>query len=355
VQLFSRMNDGLLGACLALSAVFSVPWILRSDRWAAVGVVCPLLLALNLKFSALPLAAGLCALICLFALALRGWRTALRAAQTLGLAGLAGVLVLGAQPYVTNMVRHGHPLFPVMGEVRIDIMNNRPPPLEALSPPQRLAASYFGATSSGFWAPDTHLKPPFTLEKPELKAAGDYDTRLGGFGPFFSGALVLALILGAACGLQKARPPTVTRLLAGAAGLIALGLAMPEAWWARYVPHVWWAVVLVAVAGTVSRPRALRLGGGLLAAVLLVNAGLAAASSAWSIGQRNLDVRRQIAEIGRQSGPVCLYLGDFHARAELLGGLKQKIRMQSALPTHCDPVPLAGASTRHPVGYCPCP
>ena len=355
VQLFSRLNDGMLGACLALMATFAALWLLTPSRWAVLGVVAPLILAVNLKFSGIPSAAGICALICAFALALRGWKPALRVAAILVAAGLVGVLVLGAHPYVTNVQRNGHPFYPLMGPGHADIMTgNRPEWFRHEPPIQRMAASYFGATTSGY-AGDEHFKAPFTLERPEIRAAGQYDVRIGGFGPLFSGALVLALALGGACALQRPASVAATRLLAGAGGVLALAVIMPEAWWARYVPQIWWVAVLVALACLVSRSKVQRTGGWILAAVLIANAGLVGASSARTSVERTLDVRRQLAQMRREPGMICLYPSFYHARLSLLGDISQKIRIRKEPLKGCKVVPLAGTYAEWKAGYCPCP
>ena len=354
VQLFSRMNDGLLAACLALVATFSIWWILRPRWWAVVGVVCPLVLAVNLKFSAVPMAVGLCGLICLYALVLRGWRAMLAVAGALALAGTVGVVILGAHPYVTNTLRHGHPFYPLMGQGKVDIIaNTQPLAFEGLSAPQRMLFSYFGATEVGL-AGGERLKPPFAVYRSELLPIGQYDARIAAFGPLYSGALVLGVMLAAAALAQRPLPAPVRRLVLGALGILALALVMPQAWWARYVPYAWWIPVLVALAATVSRPRALRFGGMALFAVLLVNGLLVAGSSAVAIGRRNLHIRHQHAEIARQTEPVCLYVGAMHARLALWDDLPGTVRLRTRPLQGCALIPLAGANPDTSPGYCLC-
>jgi len=72
---------------------------------------------------------------------------------------------------------------------------------------------------------------------------------LGGFGPWFSLALLVALASALWAALRGRR--TAGRrvlLLAPPALLLLSALVLPEPWWARYVPQLWLVPVVVAVA-----------------------------------------------------------------------------------------------------------
>jgi hypothetical protein len=356
VQLFTRMNDGLLGTSLALMLLFSTLWVLRRQRWALIGVIAPLVFALNLKFSGVPMAVFFCAVVCGLALWRRGWLQAAEVAGVLAAAGVLGVMLLGAHPYITNTISHGHPFYPLLGDKPVDIIGtNLPPALEKIGPVERIGASYFGTTASGYDAPDTQLKLPLMIKPSEITNAGAYDTRVAGFGPFFSAALVLALVLAAALLVLRGRSVATRVLLAGSGAFVVLGLIMPEAWWARYVPQVWWAPVLVAAAAFVSSGQKLRIAGWALAGVMALNAAIVAVSSAKYVLERNLDIRSQLAEMQASPQKLCLHVGELHARLALLGSLKDRVRVESQPLQGCTVTPLAGGFPHVPAGYCACP
>ena len=356
VQLFTRMNDGLLSASLALMVVFAMIWVLKRERWAMIPAIALLLFALNLKFSAVLIGAFFCAIVCGLALWLRGWRRALQVGSVLLATGAAGILLVGAHPYVTNTVGHGNPFYPLMGDSPLDIVSsNVPPLLEQLNPVERLGVSYFGATANGYNPPDERIKPPLMLYPSELTYAGMFDTRIAGFGPLFSAALTLGIVLAAVMLLARGRTQTTSLMLVTAGAFVVLGLILPEPWWARYVSQVWWSPALVAGAALMADGRRLRVAGWVLVGVMAANAGLVVLSAAKYVGQRNLDVRSQIAEMGRAPGKLCLYVGEMHARLALLGDLKQSLRIEGQPLQGCEVVPLAAGFNQTPAGYCSCP
>ncbi len=357
VQAFTRLNDGLLAASMALTALFAALW-LRDGKRAYAGLAAGVLIfGLNLKFSALALMALLCAAIVISAWLFAGRTKALRALTLLAAAGVAGVFVFGAHPYVSNTFAHHHPFYPVMGEGAVDILTyNRPDGFNDISAPERLARSYFGPTSTSYDG-GSGYKLPFTFQRLEIRAAGDGDTRLAGFGPLFSGAIILALALGAWIAARH-RNRTSTIALSALLAITVLTLCLPEAWWARYVPHMWWIVGGVALIAMLSAAQAVRRSGWALAIILLLNAGFVAASSALQVVPRTLDARRQISEIAALNEPVCTYLGATHARLELLRAAHVDVRLYSEpLPQSCNPTLFVSAfrvADPRP-NYCACP
>jgi hypothetical protein len=356
VQLFTRMNDGQMALSFALTGLFVAVW-LRDRRFVfALAAAAVAFYGLNLKFSAVPLFVLLTALILAGAAWSGGLTDIFRASALLAVVGVVGVVVLGFHPYVTNTLYRHHPFFPVMGEGAVDIMRkNRPAALADASPARRLVLSYFGPTSTGYDGSEG-LKPPFTIKRPELRAAGTPDGRIAGFGPLFSGALLIAAGLGV--WIAASRPPRWQLVaLACAVMAAAVSLFLPEAWWARYVPQLWWLPVAVATIGLVSQQRKLRIGGWILCAVLLLDVALVSGSAAVYVGVRTWDVRRQVGVLAAEKGPVCAFLGAAHARLELLQSAGVRTRLsRDPLPASCRPEPLAAAQATWPdqPGYCRC-
>src|SRR6185295_7206780 len=60
-QLFTRMNDGLLASFMLIFIVGVVLWVARDDRKAFWLAAASMVIALNLKFSAVPIFALFCA------------------------------------------------------------------------------------------------------------------------------------------------------------------------------------------------------------------------------------------------------------------------------------------------------
>ena len=354
VQLFSRMNDGQLCASFGLMIMFIIVW-LRDRRIefavAAAGIAA---YALNLKFSALPLFAMLSTLVVGGVALVKGRLAAFRISFFLFFTGAAGVFLLGAHPYITNVFEKHNPFYPIMGVGAVDIMkNNRPAGFSEISPAQRLIRSYFSTTSSSYDG-SAHLKIPFSIYKSELYNAGGYDTRLGGFGPLFSAAVLIAVGLGAWIAFAPSR--AWDRLaLAGTALLAFYSLSLPEAWWARYVPQLWWVPVIAAGVALMSIQRYLRICGWALTATLLLNASIVGASWARCNGLNSWRVQKQLAMIASAGKPVCVFLGASHSRLDLLHNVGVQVHLQNApLPGSCHPTPLLGTWPYLVPSYCVC-
>lgn len=109
--------------------------------------------------------------------------------------GLFSVTVVGASPYLTNIHRYGS----AFGSF-IELLNTPASTgnsgLRDVSNLQLLLASLFGKMSHGeLGTAKELLKSPFSIHTNELSYYGYVDTRMGGMGVLFSGALVLSLTI----------------------------------------------------------------------------------------------------------------------------------------------------------------
>lgn len=171
----------------------------------------------------------------------------------LGLSFIIGITVIGYKPYVTNIMDHGELLYPSVDKI---MATNIPENLEALPVPVKFLYGVFSRTEDSVWpvlvtAP-VHLKIPGTFHLSEFKDL-DFDTRRGGFGPFFSLALILSIALYALTRFTRSRQihdPECGKgdsLAFFAFILILASVFFPESWWARYVPFTWLGVLLITI------------------------------------------------------------------------------------------------------------
>ena len=339
-ELFSRMNDGVMAGFVALFLVFGVLAVVTGERRAMLVALAVLAVALNTKQSAILILGILCAWLCLLTLIRSGWRPALgRGALLLGTA-IVALFVIGADPYLRNTIKNGNPVYPMRGAPDIVIDDEfRPPALLHHSDPVRLAMSLAGETS--YVGPV--YKPPFAIRPGEVVLAGDPEVFLGGFGPLFSGVL----LLGAACGAYVTikrpalRSTAATVALSGVAILLS-SFAMPESWAVRYVPQLWLAPLLFAGAAAVWR------GGRWLAApcalAMLANAAVVAGSVAVRQGGASGRIAAQLSRLSLPGAPLSADVGASPARLALLRqrGLAVTLR-EGASPRCRDLEPLPSA------------
>jgi len=148
------------------------------------------------------------------------------------LAGLATVsltLIFCSHPYLTNWIDCGHPLHPLCGDGKVDIMTS-------LTPASVAQADRFSA----FF---------ISLARP---VAPIYDTRLGGFGLLMPVILILTVIV-----WIKYRHNIPRRASLVATFALVTCFLYPQSWWARYICQLWLVTVAIctplALAGKVRR------------------------------------------------------------------------------------------------------
>ena len=314
-QFYTRMNDGMLASIAAAFTGFALQHLLTRSRAAILAACGCLAIGIDVKFNAIAIMGALAAAWCLIVL----WRDGLRAALATGSLLLAtSATVVGgiaAHPYVTNLLEHGHPFYPVIGAPELEIASALlPDGLRGHGPLGRFAVSLL-APSNGA---GSKLKPPFVIGHGEVRGVETPDTFVGGFGPLFSGALILAFLTACAVLLGFRRSTASAALLLFAAAAVASALITPHSWWARYVPQLWLGVYLAAVAGVSAGRAGTRLLGYCCAATLLLNSAVVGfAALRFSVWQTR-EVQAQIKEALAAPGGYCANFGGAYARIALL-------------------------------------
>ena len=148
------------------------------------------------------------------------------------------ILLTGINPYFTNLMRGKHILYPVAGAEKIDIMtHNMPPQFLDKSMPYKLFMSTFSKVDNIPAQNDgsIQLKIPFTIYPSEIKNLHLFDIRQSGFGIFWSGILLISLILAFFIKIKDKKTKQQYCLIMGI--LLSSVLLNTENWWARYVPQ----------------------------------------------------------------------------------------------------------------------
>ena len=259
----------------------------------------------------------------------------------LGVAVGAATLLVGSQPLLTNTRDHRHPFFPLAGAGAVDIVSGQAPRFPARGTLARFVVSTFSESSAGREAPVP--KWPFVVRPRELDAMAEADVRVAGFGPLFALALVLcALGAGYHEVARRRRPSPASSGLLVAAWVLATAAVNPAAWWARYVPQVWLATLIAAVALSASvRGPARWLG---VAALVVLGADAALVGA--SVAQRQVETQAaavaQLHDLARAGPEVVMERGDMEslqARLETAG-------LRASYRARCErAMPLVGAST----------
>ena len=151
------------------------------------------------------------------------------------------IFIVGASSYLTNFIEKGHPLYPLAGEEKIDIMSsNEPYIFKNMPTSQKLFISLFGETTNKLDYEFDKPKMLFSVSDEEVFYCG-YDARIGGFGPLFSGVLVISLlvVIISLSVLYKRNKYWFAIFALVIATIFLMLLLITESWWARYSPYLY--------------------------------------------------------------------------------------------------------------------
>ena len=165
---------------------------------------------------------------------------------------LVGVLIVGAATYPKNLIDHGNPFYPLMGDGNTDIMTvNQPAEFNDKSPFEKFFIATFSRSADIYATSDetTKLKIPFSFDGDELHAVSAPDTRIGGNGVLFSGILILSIlvIVFLTKSLYNKNPRECVLFLIPLCVTILMTIFLGEAWWARYFPQIYLFVLFAII------------------------------------------------------------------------------------------------------------
>jgi hypothetical protein len=172
---------------------------------------------------------------------------------------LLGVLAFGYNPYVTNFVHRGNPLYPWLGSAAwpslaqrgLDGIERYETPKNLLEHNRvvRLAYGIFGRPGNQPYIDgrNASFMWPFDVRWKDFQIFYFQDLRISGFGPLFGGSFLIATCLLLAAMIRPGIPREIPILLLGA--IVASLLISRCSWWARYCPQLWWMPIVAVVAG----------------------------------------------------------------------------------------------------------
>jgi len=283
-ELASYYVDGLMISFLACFVAAMSRWFRRPSLLMLLIAIASAILCINAKLNGL-------AYLCFFSAAgglyvlIKQRDLLLRYAAIQIASVLLGVALFGFNPYVTNYMYRGHPFYPILGTAAYPSLSQRgQDPIELYETPKNMMGRdrYVRFFYSIFGRPIRFTNPnsenailmwPFDVSWKDFSIFYFHEERISGFGPLFSGALILCLLLLVAALIRPGIPRLVIVLFTGAI-LLSLMVSI-HTWWARYGPQLWWLPIIAVVAGlAIPGWRVVRWAAWSLAAILLVNAVL---------------------------------------------------------------------------------
>ena len=255
-QIFSLYLDGFLGFCLLLILIYMY-LLLKDDTskeyFFIIGAL--LIIIINVKFTGLMYAGIFCLGYYIYYLASK---IRSKEYKQLGIFTakfliilVAGLLVVGSNSYIKNIVLHKNPLYPLIGKDKVDIMTYlQPESFADMSPIEKNFYSLFSRTANigVFNHGEPILKRPFAKSYYETTQFSE-DTRIGGFGVYFSGILIISvfvIIIYMIAGIVRKNYDDLIMIGIPFLLIILIMFCLSDGWWARYAPQVWF-IPLMAV------------------------------------------------------------------------------------------------------------
>ncbi len=315
-QMFTYYVDGQLSSLLAITVGLLILVYRRPDPVLMVVLTLAVILMMDVKLTGALYVSILVGGYWLFYLLVKkAHRGELTACLTAG--GLLGGAFVGFSPYVTQFIEKfistGNPFHPYAGWTSMvgfdspKIFGNK------MDRVRMLASSLF--SQSQVLPIPFKLKLPFMFSFSELQAFDFPDVRIGGFGPLFSGAIVLSVAILVVLFWKYHR-----RLLCAAHLLVLLSLIcisalfFSESWWARYAPQLWMVPLFAAIFGLLITHRGLLRGLPVALLLLLFANNLLIYFQYTTYTLKNsLAATRQIGALKKQEEPVSTKFGIFSA------------------------------------------
>lgn len=155
---------------------------------------------------------------------------------------------IGYPTYITNFIDHGSFTYPLTGDGKIDIITgNSPAGFVGKNVLYQFFYGIFGRMGNVLYNIETplpKLKIPFSIHASEM-VVPSVDTRISGYGLFFSGLLVLSLI-GILYYITNKQNSKNYRIFVSVSLLLILisSFAIPAGYWARYNPFLWLIILI---------------------------------------------------------------------------------------------------------------
>jgi hypothetical protein len=315
-QLISTYVDGQL-ATLVLCFFITSVWIIKDFSYTKLLLLGSIIIiAVNVKFTGL-------IFIFLFTIALLAWLLYVKKIPLLkkmlyatALSGSIAVFLVGYNPYVINTIDYQHPFYPLMGKSKVSIMgNNLPKGFENKNALSKFFISLFAHTDNVMHdnKRTIQLKIPFTLNKTDISNAPKIDSRIAGFGPLFSGIMLVSIVLLCLLWVKRDTVP-IKNLIYFIATIGISVLIIPESWWARYVPQLWYIPLIILITSELylSRLKKIKILQIILYVSLIFNVSFTFMGLGWNLIMTRL-VDYQLDTLKASNHPILVQWGVFNS------------------------------------------
>lgn len=255
-QIFCLYLDGFMGIILLLLIIYFYLFI-KNDQNKEYFIMSAFLIIIisNIKFTGLFYAGIFCLGYYIYYLINKiknkDYKSLIKTTISFIIVLIISLLIVGSNSYVKNLITKGNPLYPIIGKNKVDIITSQQPQLFAnKSPIEKNFYSIFSYTANyatTFNKGTPKLKIPFTSDiNSELLSIVE-DTRVGGFGIYFSGIFIISTIVIIVYAILKIKNKEYEKIIFIGIPFIITILLMfffGESWWARYSPQTYFIVLM---------------------------------------------------------------------------------------------------------------
>ncbi|MGL5617006.1 MAG: hypothetical protein ACRDD2_12385 [Sarcina sp.] len=221
------------------------------------------------------------------------------------------VIILGFNPYVTNTIHNGNPLYPLVGKGKINIMTNNTP-LDF-----RYDSEFKQAYKSMVAMPNPknfngkkaqNFSELLGVNKNTLKYYSTTDARVRGFGPYSIIFIPLSFIgviyLLATCRDRKKLIASILALVLVGAVAIVGGVL----WWARYIGFLWAIPLMVGLLLFLRKSKISKTIGMAFLLIMFVNSAMILPAAVYYKNQRSNTIKEYVF-----TKPLIIYQNNFEA------------------------------------------
>lgn len=255
-QIFCLYLDGFIGIILLLLIIYFYLFIKNDQNKEYFLISVSLIIIIsNIKYTGLFYAGIFCLGYYIYYLINKiknkDYKPLIKTTVLFAIVLLISLLIVGSNSYIKNLINKGNPLYPIVGKDKVDIITPQQPQLFVnKSPIEKNFYSIFSYTANyatTFNQGTPKLKIPFTSNMNNELPSIVEDTRVGGFGIYFSGIFIISIIVIIVYIISKIKNKEYEKLIFIGIPFIITVLLMfffNESWWARYSPQTYFVVLM---------------------------------------------------------------------------------------------------------------
>jgi len=313
-QMFTYYIDGQVGSLLCCQFIVSYMLYENFDKYKLLLFGSIIIVLVNIKFTCIPFA-GIFIIGLLIVLFYRNKIILKKVFIVSLLCSTIGVCFVGYNPYVTNTIDHNNPFYPLLGKNKIDIMkSNSPKEFSDKNRFEKFAISILSRPDNILEITNRFpvIKIPFMLHKEDIFNSLGVDQRISGFGFLFEEIMLLAI--GIFCCILYFSWAEFGRCLTYQTGVLLFSVfIISEAWWARYVPQIWFMCLIIFLVAELSNYNYIRKLGSVSIILMIINSYCIMALTFMYNVKDTVNIDYQLAQIKSVNDTMKVNFGAFNS------------------------------------------